>query len=161
MLLALPLLAMGCGSSSSGKPSTGSSASSAKAPAPVSRETVERQFRRCLARAGVTLHHIGGNVPGRVPVDLPVVGADYLGAWESKGNEAVYDFWIADSSARAKQIAEGINAIYSEEKHERLEAASAGGRVVLAASEGTEHEASEQDSRTNTAIGHCEKALPK
>jgi hypothetical protein len=115
-----------------------------------------RQFRHCLARAGITLHHLS-NVPGRVPIMQ--VPAEYLGAFAT--SQQVYDFWIANSPTNAKLVARLLNGAMSERDGQREEAAFATGVVVTAGNEGTEAKPTEAENREVEAVGACKKALPK
>jgi hypothetical protein len=116
---------------------------------------VGREFQRCLAPAGITLHQIA-KAPGRAP--LIHVPAEYLGAFANSNR--IYGYWIASSPTNAKLVAKLLNAGLGQKYGHPAEAASADGVVVVAASELTEMEATAADNRRISAATACEKALP-
>ena len=167
--LASAALLTGCGEASSSvtastrttSTESASSPTSSTATSTLSAGTVDvvsaaRQFRQCLAKAGVTLRHMS-NVPGRVP--LIRVPADYLGAFANSNQ--VYDFWIANRPTNARVVAELLNVALSERAGHREERALAEGVLVVAGSGGIETEATAADIRRADAAGACEKALPR
>ena len=161
--LASTALLVGCGEASSTRTSatdsastkTSSTANSALSPPTVDVVVVGREFQRCLAPAGITLHQIS-NAPGRVP--LIHVPAEYLGAFANSNR--IYGYWIATSPTNAKLVAKLLNAGLGQKYRHPAEAPSADGVVVVAASELKETEATAADNRRISAATACEKALP-